>query len=169
METKFYGISLLEVVLSVALLMLILTMSMPLFVMHKRLFVKAELENIYGLMLYLQRKASVECSIQTLVFNTSNTTYSINNTAATSKLAQDVIFAQPRFTHNKSFKRDQLERPTSFKNGTVYFYPDGTITAGTLFLTDSKHSCAYALTCGVAQIGFIRKYRFSGDTWAILN
>ncbi|MBA3954817.1 hypothetical protein H0X48_05865 [Candidatus Dependentiae bacterium] len=167
MKTNVYGISLLEVTLSVSVLLLIVSLSMPLFVMHNRLFVKAELENIYGLMLYLQRKASVEQQIQTLILDVKKSSYRAHGEYT--KLARDVVFAQPAFITDKNTQFKGFAKSSTFKNNTVVFYPDGTITSGSLFLTDSKHSCAYALTCGVGKVGFIRKYRYSGNKWVLLS
>jgi Tfp pilus assembly protein FimT len=162
------GLSLLEVTISIALLMLIVTLSMPLFMLHNRLSARAEIESLYSLMLYLQRKAYLERRPQKLVFDSTTNSYRAGDKKV--KLSPGIVFGKSTSIPQVPSKLDvhtttKDKAASTFKNNSVFFYPDGAVTAGTVYLTDSKRSCAYAITCGVAQISFIRKYCYTQRKW----
>lgn len=60
-----------------------------------------------------------------------------------------------------------LSAAITFVDRKIMFYPDGTMSAGIIYITDVDKSMIYALSCGVASVSVLRKYRYDGK-WHLL-
>lgn len=60
-----------------------------------------------------------------------------------------------------------LSSAITFIDRKIHFYSDGTISAGIIYITDIDKSMIYALSCGVASVSVLRKYRYDGK-WHLI-
>ncbi len=60
-----------------------------------------------------------------------------------------------------------LSSAITFVDRKIRFYPDGTMSAGIIYVTDTDKSMIYALSCGVASVSVLRKYRYDGK-WHLI-
>ena len=51
----------------------------------------------------------------------------------------------------------------------IFFRPTGVISAGTAYIIDKDAGCMGALTCGVSQVSYIRKYMYKNHYWQLLK
>ena len=51
----------------------------------------------------------------------------------------------------------------------ILFQPTGVISPGTAYIIDKQESQLGALTCGVSQVSYIRKYVYNNRTWHLLK
>ncbi len=138
--------------------------------MHARIFdrllVRSELERFYGVCHYLQRSAMVTNEPVQLVCDTDRNTYRYRT--AEYRLPAHVIFGCPAGVSGPpASPTNAISNPVTFKNSTITFHPDGVIQAGTVYFTDAAKRCAYALSCAVSQVSYLRKYQYT-NTWVLL-
>ncbi len=60
-----------------------------------------------------------------------------------------------------------LSSAITFVDRKIRFYPDGTMSAGIIYVTDIDKSMIYALSCGVASVSVLRKYSYDGK-WHLI-
>lgn len=60
-----------------------------------------------------------------------------------------------------------IENPITFKGNAITFAPTGVMQAGTAYLCNKQFGYAYALTCAVAQVSYLRKYHYN-DRWELV-
>jgi prepilin-type N-terminal cleavage/methylation domain-containing protein len=153
------GLTLIELIVVIFLIGLIATFSVRLIPVTKNSYVRAELEKLYSSALYLQAQACREQRIHTLTIHLRSNTYSVGSFVHA--LHPSVIFGFKGGMYGPpSCPLKPLKDPLSFKHNSIVFYPDGTISAGALYLTDKDASCGYALTSGVTQVPYIRLYAY---------
>ncbi len=51
----------------------------------------------------------------------------------------------------------------------IFFRPTGVISPGTAYIIDKDAGCMGALTCGVSQVSYIRKYVYKNHYWQLLK
>lgn len=138
------GFTLFEILIYIALLALIAIIFSSTINLSRSGIVKIELEKLYTLAIYLQKKAILENSQQILTF--ANNSYYYDQ--ETHNLPKDISFSSIKF-----------------KNNQIIFHPDGIISSGSIILADS--SVKYKLTCSVATVNYLRKYIYnsSSNSW----
>lgn len=128
--------------------------------------VHSELAQLYTTCTYLQRYAMTHHKPQQLIFDLKNNRYRYHQTEHT--LAARVQFGCPSYVKGPPSNPTQLIRlPISFKNEMITFHSDGIIEPGTVYLTDHTQRHIYALSCAVAQVSYLRKYRYT-DRWTAM-
>lgn len=153
------GFSLIELMIVIAIIMTLAS----LIGINNRFFNKSrtitELNLLHAACCYLQQSAIARNSIQELVFDFSNNSYSLQG--QTHILAPCVRFGViPLVKGPPSSPASAILEPITFANQTITFYPDGIISAGTVYITDSH--ALYALSSAVAHASHLRKYRYDG-------
>lgn len=122
--------------------------------------VKADVEKITNIAAYLRYRACLEGKMFALKFDPDHKSYSY----------EDKVF----YLSSKScfgFFKDALGPPSqphepikktiTFKDYTIYFYPQGIVSAGTLYITDiDKKHCLYALSSSASAISYLRCYKY---------
>lgn len=61
--------------------------------------------------------------------------------------------------------KKMISDPITFRNHAIIIYPDGKIQPGTVYFVDTLLTTAYALSCPVGKISYIRRYRYEGKEW----
>lgn len=153
------GMSLLQCCIVIALIVFISSLSMHFMNVHSKSAVRFELEKLYAAIVMLQRTAIVHGVEQRLVVTPDIQSYAFGKTVQ--KLAQGVQFgfipeswgppAQPVY---------QILNSVTFKDNTIVCYPDGLVSAGSIYLTDKKSRYLFAITSGIVPTIFLHMYQY---------
>lgn len=138
--------------------------------------VRLELDNLYGHCMRLQQEALLTGRRRELVFDTIHQRYEIDK--KTYALSPHVMFADPSHaprppsqTKGPQIKEsgiDESQAGITFVKNKIIFYPDGIISSGTVYLTDKLKKHLYALSVGISQVSFIRRYSYQNG-WVLLS
>lgn len=124
-------------------------------------YVRAEIEALYQMCLYAQRRAISSGQTCTVVLDIAKHSYACNDHVCV--FAGNVRFGVlPHVKGPPSAPQQALVHASTFKNNRINCSPDGIIDAGTVYLIDTDKQSLYALTSGVAPYSFIRTYRYAG-------
>lgn len=119
------------------------------------------------LLRYVQQKACATQKEQKLIFEERNGRYHTDTHEYV--LPQGVIFGfSPNTYGPPSSPKHMANKAITFKNNTITCSPDGSITPGTLYITDSEKKVTYALTVPVSSIALLRLYRLE-EAWVCLS
>lgn len=163
MEKHLSGFSLVEVSIVFALLGCIMLLSMHFFTLSDRIIVRLEMDALYTLFTNLARRAVLAQQPQKIEFDMQHHQYRILPEDQTVELSQHVRFAVP-----EGLQRSGYNKPITFLGDTVVFYTDGKVKPGAVYMSDIVGKCSYGITCGVAQISYIRRYVYDGKHGWIL-
>ena len=154
---------LVELLVTVSLVAIIVTIgAINLSFMNKSL-VRSEMDSLYSLCTYLQRKAMATNTKQVIQFDVINNSYAYDNVSR--KLPRQIRFGfLPGVKGPPASARLLIQSPVSFKGKKIIFHPDGIIQPGTIYLVDDTKQSMYALSCSVAQVSYLRIYQYAG-TW----
>lgn len=167
MNVKEQGFLLLELSIVLALIVLIAGLSISLLSTTDNLYVRLEIEKLYTYALYLQRTALINKEEQKLIFNIEHNSYLAGNREHS--LYKKIRFGFIEGAYGPPYAQtDLLQKPISFKNNTIIFYPDGTISSGVVYLTNIDKSIGYALSSGVSAISYLRCYKYD-KKWVLIN
>jgi type II secretory pathway pseudopilin PulG len=164
------GITLIELIVTLTLVMLMAGFGVQVAFQADRIFVRAEIEHLRALIIYLQHKARLERRQHTLTFDLDNNSYTYNGIKYI--LGHSVVFCKPPVVLHEKQKTTGKNKSSTFKHATVYCYPDGTISAGTIYFAHrqrTRYTNYYALTCGVGHISYVRIYSYTNNSWALIN
>ncbi len=129
--------------------------------------VRAELEHLYSVSYYMQRRALMLHVPQTLTFDVPKKMYHANGKSY--RLPAHVQFGTAQGVKGPpSSPKETIQSPITFKNKSITFYPDGVIQSGAVYLTDVSKQCTYALSCAVSSVSYLRKYQYT-DAWNIIS
>ena len=132
-----------------------------------RMLVRAELEHLYSVSYYLQRKALMLHKPQMLSFDVKHNSYCACE--KTYRLPSQVRFGTAHGVKGPpSSPNAVILRPITFKGDSITFYPDGVIQSGAVYLTDAQRSCTYAVSCAVSSVSYLRKYQYT-DAWHLIS
>ncbi len=161
------GVTLIELSVVLILMVTFLFIAGAQYGFLQRMIVRAELEKIASICYYLQRVAMIHNKPTTLQFNTVEDSYTYNN--ATFKLSSHVCFGVPYGVKGPpAYPTNVIDKPVTFSSYKITFHPDGVISSGTLYITDTRKRYAYALSCAVAQVSYLRAYFYNGNTWQLI-
>lgn len=167
MKHRAQGTALLQLSIVIVCVVILTSFTVASVSFYKRYIVCAQAQKIKTLFLLLQQKALVMREEIRLVCDVTNRT--LSTSTHKEELAQGVFFGYLQSVMGPPSKPNQLlHNPITFANNTAIFYPDGTISSGTIYLIDAQKSCMYAITCPSGQVGFIRIYRYDHG-WNILT
>ena len=117
-------------------------------------------------MLYMQRKAMIEGATCAVLFNLKEQSYIAD---VTHRLGAGVRFGASAGAKGPPSRPEHtIGDACTWPGGMCIFYPDGTISAGAIYLIDRRGIYAYALTCDVSETSHIRRYFYDGK-WRILD
>lgn len=166
-QYRFYqskgGFSLIEVMITIALIALIITFGLCNYLYLNKALVRSEVEKIYSICMYLQRLAMVTNKKQTLTFDMARNSYHYQGHEE--RLNSYTIFAALNGIKGPpSTPTNAISSPVTFVGKKITFTPTGILQPGTIYLTDKKKQYQYALTVPVSQISFLRKYQYD-EKW----
>ncbi len=160
------GFSLVELMIVVALAALLSGLTLWNMRTFSGMVMRADIEKLYTTCMYLRQKALSTHTEQQLEFDQVSNTYRYDDTvehlsAATMYGFVEGVMGPP------SSPQALIGTYTTFDHDRIIFYPDGIIQSGTIYITDKDRKALYALTSGVGQVSFLRKYRYDGS-WHLL-
>ena len=134
--------------------------------MLNRFLIQAEVEKIRSFCWYLQQRAQMNQAHEILDINLKDGTYQA--VGKVEHLAKGITFGiMPEVKGPPSSPILPLKEVCSFANNKIIFAPDGTITSGALYLYAQGSNVLYALTVPVAELCYIRIYKYDGS-WKLL-
>ena len=129
--------------------------------------VRAELEHLYSVSYYLQRRALMLHKPQTITFDIQTNSYQANGKKY--RLPSHVRFGTADGVKGPPSSPNALiKQPITFVKNSITFHPDGVIQAGAIYLTDVGKHCTYALSCSVSSVSYLRKYQYT-DGWHLIS
>jgi prepilin-type N-terminal cleavage/methylation domain-containing protein len=160
------GFSLIELMIVIAIMMILLSLSAVNARYLHKMVASTHIDQLYSTCYYLQRLAMATNEPQELIFDENANAYTFNgcSCALPSCLCFDVI---PGAKGPPSTPHAALVSAITFPNKKIIFYPDGIMSAGTVYLADADHTDLYALSCSVAHVSLLRKYRYDGK-WHLI-
>lgn len=161
------GYTLFEMLVVLALLGLLMSFSLVITMHSHARLVFYDVNRLYAAFLYMQRTAMLEQRVKCITFQKNERTYLADKMHA---LSTGVEWGSPLNAYGPPSRPiGALEDPIVWPQATVTFYPDGTISSGAVYMTDSKKSCCYALTCDASECSRIRRYRYAQRHWELIK
>lgn len=161
------GIFLIQIAIVLALSALVTMLVINNYGIINQLAVRHELEALMRTCVFLQQRAMTRGQSETLLFNTGQNTYTYDNEQYT--LPTNVCFGILPGVHGPpSAPHKPLTAPITFEGQRITFFSDGIISAGLICLTDINKRYMYALSVGISQVSYLRKYRYNG-AWSRLS
>ncbi len=160
--------SLIELMVVVSLIGLLVILTVANVSFFASGYTRIELEKLYAICRYAQQKALMTNTAQTITLHAQGDRHSYDFGALQEQLSKSVIFGVPAGVKGPPATPTKIiESPVTFQHSQIIFYPDGIISAGTVYLTDADKKTLYALTNGVSQVSFLRAYRYDKG-WQML-
>jgi hypothetical protein len=132
----------------------------------RRNAVRTELALLHTTCRYLQRVAQATHQDQRLVFDVDAMIYTYGT--CTHTLRGGVVYGfMPSQRGPPARPCGVLTTPVTFSSNSMIFHPNGIISSGSVYLSDNKRSCCYALSNSVSQVSYLRSYEFRDKWYAI--
>jgi hypothetical protein len=179
--------SIFELILVLAIMILVFSVSVPKKSFINRFLLENEVDKLFTVFSFLQQRAIASNQEQEITFDLVQNTY-FYDLADTSKqdlkmsakpvfckLPEAVKFGFLQGTNGPpSSPGRPITCPITFKQVgqgkfKVAFFTDGKIQPGTAYFIDKNHNFMMALTCPISQVSFIRKYKYDKNKWICLK
>jgi Tfp pilus assembly protein FimT len=175
---KQKAFSLIEIVIIISIIVILFFISLPRLCFIQRFVLRSETDKLFTVFSFLQQKAIASNQEQQLYFDVGKNVYSYQG-----KAGGNVVCALPKpvmfgfFQHAKgppSRSSKKINASVTFKKTEkgkriIRFFADGTMSSGTVYLVDKDKMYMYAVTISVAQVSFVRMYRYDHDHWVCLQ
>jgi type II secretory pathway pseudopilin PulG len=169
--------SIIETIVALSIIIILVSLSIPFFFNIKKYLLINEVDKLFVTFSYMQQKALASNKIQELFFDLENNSY--HYTESNKIKNQNNLVNSIKFGFIKSVMgppadpTELIQKITNFDNqGSLHrirFFPNGKITAGTIYLVDAQEKLMVALTCPPAQVSYIRKYQYEDNKWKQLE
>jgi type II secretory pathway pseudopilin PulG len=158
--------TLIELAITIALIVMILTIGLPVMLNMSALFVRNQATMLQTTCWALQQQAIAQNKQLSLIFNEAANSWSIGN--ETTKLAPGVKFGiMPHVFGPPANPINTLTRAITFANATITAHPSGRISPGSVYLIDEHAQTLYAVTAPVSRISYMRVYRYNHPHWQL--
>lgn len=152
------GFSIIEIVIFLAIIVLLTTITLTNFWFLQRSVVQLELSQLQAAFDYTRQLAIATNQAQTITFDQTNHSYNYSKYQA--QLSNYTRFGFAPGTYGPpSDPKSPLTQAITFENQQVLISPQGVIAPGAIYLTDQQHKLTYALTVPLSQITLMRKYK----------
>lgn len=156
------GFLLLYVSMVLAFVLVIIMLSVPHFAGLKRHVARTELGNLKTFITYVSRVATATGITQKIVIDTERGT--LTGAGRVHRLARGLRFGVPATVLGPPANPTApVHDPVTFPDHCILCYAQGTVQAGTLYVTDDAQR-VYALSSGVSPVSYVRTYYYDG-TW----
>jgi prepilin-type N-terminal cleavage/methylation domain-containing protein len=167
LNNKQSGTTLIEIIVVIAVLTILVSLATPGFNFLRKQSTLAELDKLHIVCNLLQKQAVSSQHKQYFILDSKYNSYFYCNHSE--KLPSNILF---NFIDGAkgppANPKKMIHHAITFKNNKITFHKNGTISAGTLYLTDKNKQNMYALTIPVSQVSFIRKYKYKKNKWIYL-
>lgn len=153
----------------IALGMFLCTLGIQFYASYKSAGILIELNRLYAALVYVRRKAILEGRVQRVLCSQKSASYVIDGEEKKLSGASFGILEKVQGPPGKP--RRTLITPITFQENTLKAYPDGTLSAGALYMTNVDRSCLYALTTDASAITGLRRYRYENlsSRWELIE
>lgn len=166
MNQARHGFSLIELMITMTLCVLVITLTAVNVSFLQRGTARSEMEKLFAICMYVQQRALSSGRQLTLEFDEGHSSYRFDG--RTEKFASAVRFGVPPGVKGPpSQPTSIIKSAITFPGKKIVFYPDGVISSGIAYITDQKYSTVYALSNAVAQVSYLRKYGYT-NSWKLL-
>ena len=167
MMHKKPAFTLIEVIIVLSLFAIVATLGIMQLSFLDDTIAHAEIDKLAGVCSYLQQKAMATNSDQFLVCDTQKNEYRLDNVHEL--LSRRIEFGfLPHVLGSPGSPSRSIKKAITFPDSSIHFYPTGTISSGTVYLTDKNKKIMYALSNAVSQVSYLRLYRYDGR-WKLLG
>lgn len=158
-----HGYSITELSIVLVLVCFLCTVTMGLFISLRKIVIGAEIESLQNACWYLQQRALATGEQQHIRFDEKNNNYVVGNIVE--QLSSGITFgASKKMLGSPGNPVRAIQKPITFADNRMTFFPNGTISAGSVYLkTESEQN--YAFTSSVAPIASFRMYRSNEKGW----
>jgi len=153
--------SLLELMIVIALFSLVSMISIGSYQSYHRFLISVELNQLRLLLLCLRYKAMALHSTISVLLNPAQHSYTFDNQAHHMRCA--LFNYLPGTMGPPAYPHQMIVKAITFDHDRINFYADGSVSAGTLYVTDKQNSCMYALTIAVNEFFNIRIYSYNAS------
>jgi hypothetical protein len=161
---KKNGFSLIELMVIIACIVIIATLAIGQMSFLNRFLVRADLQALHMECRYVQHCACMHQNQYAIQFDIVGRTYS--SLRGKNTLSPGVHFGfMPGAYGPPSLAHALLEKPITFEQNSIEFYPHGAAQAGVIYLTDSNKTCGYALSSAIGSQGYFRTYYYNDKKW----
>lgn len=161
------GFSLIEIMLVIAAWMIILTLVGVNTSFMNKCIARSEIDLLQATCIHLQHTALSSGKPQQLLLDEQANSYSYNGHTHT--FPASVKFGVlPHVQGPPSSPTHALSSAITFTGKSITFHPDGIIQSGVVYVVDTSSKSLYALSSPIAQVSFLRKYRYDGK-WHVMN
>ncbi|MGE0206388.1 MAG: Tfp pilus assembly protein FimT/FimU [Candidatus Babeliales bacterium] len=168
MRSQEQGSLLLNIALVLSILLVLMSIAIPRLPFMQRMVLRLELEKMHSFFHYMQQRALALHEDLTITFDPIHNRYYADTYKES--LAPGVQFGVLLGSSGPPSKPSgQILSPITFKNNKAVFYKDGTIAAGTVYITDHSKHYLYALSSPVSQISYLRMYSYARNRWIPLQ
>lgn len=166
-KEKKAGFSLIELMIVICIIGFLASLMIVNVSSFNSVIVRLELNKLYGTCLYLQKCAQATQKKQRLIFDIAHNSYFFKGHVE--QLSSCVQFnVKDGAKGPPSHPVNAIDKAITFEHEQITFHPDGIIQSGTIYLTDKDNRSLYALSSGVSQVSFLRKYRYDNG-WHLLS
>ncbi|GMU19455.1 MAG: hypothetical protein AMXMBFR12_06470 [Candidatus Babeliales bacterium] len=167
MHTNSQGFTLIELMIAISLSLLLCGISFVSFRSWEKSLIVTEMHLFCAACNALQQQAIATNTIQELCIDVNRNGYSFNGHQHF--LSSGIFFDVALNAHGPpSAPHSLLNKPITFKENKILFYPEGMMSAGMICFTNSGRSILYAISSAVAHVSFLRRYFYDG-TWHALS
>ena len=158
------GFSIIEIVVFLAIIALLATITLTNFWFLQHSVVQLELSQIQAAFDYTRQLAIATNQVQIITFDQVNHSY--NYGKYSNQLSNYSRFGYTPNTYGPpSDPKMPIMQAVTFDHQQALISPQGVIAPGTVYLTDQQHKLTYALTAPLAQITLMRKYKNLNGRW----
>ena len=161
------GFSLIELMVALAIFSVIIALTFTNVSFLEQSLAHNEIDKLHSIAHYLARRAQMTNQEQVLQFDRFGKSYRFNGRKET--LPKGIEFGTlPSIKGPPSSALHAITNPITFKGERITFHPQGIMQSGTVYLMHKKQQSIYALSCAVAQVSFLRKYRYD-KRWILME
>ncbi len=166
MITAKQGFFLMEFLIVITLIMVIIGLALPSLSFLNNTVLKSEVEKLAMVCYYLRQYALATHKEQKLTFNQARQSYTVDS--STYSLSNNIRFGfLPECYGPPSQPLHKINQAITFVHDKIQFFPDGSMSSGTIYLIDATKQYAYAITIPSAQLPYIRKYEYQ-NRWVLM-
>ena len=164
--------TLLEMLVVIAIVIILCTITIHSFGDDDTTLMLQELEKIEVILRYLQQRAMATQHVQSLVITTTDHAYRYGSVRQT--LPPRICFGYIATAYGPpGAPTAPLSQVATFPavNPTTFIlkiFPNGKMSSGTLYMRNYRGTRLGALTCTVSQVSYLRKYKYDSGQWTLL-
>ena len=157
------GFMLFEVCIACAIFACMILMGMHVYTIYESILVKSEALVLKTALYSAAQRAMLSNNPLSIYFDTIRNGYVTEGIFR--PLANGVIFGASASAYGPpSAPERPIIDPITFVKHTAVCAVDGTMQPGTIYITDDKRQCTYALTVPIGNYSYLRLYRYKNNS-----